>query len=135
MPKASAVQSMTWRARLPRVDDIPEAVHDGDTLVVESDQGDWYRKVRYCRLFDVYAPELSQPGGQACKQFVVDWINYHNTGKWPFWVDTLQTTRGLDIQTFGRYVTIIWNADRSEQLNSAVQAFITRNGYPGGVGS
>lgn len=129
------MQSMTWRARLPEPIDIPEPVHDGDSCWMLTDQGDWYRKVRDCRLLNVFAPELRQTGGLETKQFVVDWINYHNVGKWPFSVDTLQTTRGLDIQTFGRYVTIIWNADRSEQLNSAVQAFITRNGYPGGVGS
>lgn len=126
---------MQWRARLPRVDDIPEAVHDADSCWLETDQGDWYRKVRDCRLYQVFGPELKQVGGPETKQFTLDWINRRNVGKWPFWVDTLQTTRGLDIVTFGRYVTIIWNADRTAQLNAEVQAFVNANGYPGGVGS
>lgn len=126
---------MTWRARLPRPDDIPDPIHDGDTLYTETDQGDWYRKVRDCRLYQVFAPELKQPGGPESRQFVVDWIQKWNVGKWPFWVDTLQTPRGIDILTFNRFVTVIWNADRTAQLNAEVQAFVKANGYPGGTGS
>lgn len=126
---------MTWRARLPRPDDIPDPVHDGDSLWLESDQGDWYRKVRDCRLSNVFAPELKQPGGPECREFVRAWIAKWNVGRWPFSVDTLQTGKGLDITTFGRYVTVVWNADRTAQLNAEIQAFVTANGYPGGTGS
>lgn len=127
---------MTWRARLPRPDDIPEPVHDGDTCWLETDQGDWDRKVRDCRLFNVYAPELDQDGGPDTRQFVVDWINYHNIGKWPFVVDTIQTAKGLDILTFGRFVSIISvsNADRSSKLNDEVMNFVRIHNYPPGRG-
>jgi endonuclease YncB( thermonuclease family) len=127
--------SMTWRGRLPDVRDIPNPVYDGDTLWLCTDQGDWYRKVRDIRLENVFAPELKQVGGPECRRFVIDWLARYGFGRWPYSVDTLQTSTGNDIRTFNRYVCQVWNSDRTESLNLAVTEYIRQNGYPGGTGS
>ncbi len=128
---------MTWRGRLPDPRDIPNPVHDGDSIWLCTDQGDWDRKVRACRLSIVYAPETQplQRGGLECKAFVQAWIDRWNTGKWPYQVDTLQDGNSRDMMTFGRFVTIVWNQDRTAQLNAEIQAFVVANGYAGGSGT
>lgn len=128
------MKSMTWRARIPREEDIPDPLHDGDTIWLETDQGDWDRKVRACRFYEVFAPELKDPGGPETREQVVKWIKKHAVGKWPLWVDTVQTTTGLDAMTFNRFVTIIWNKDRTSQLNAEISAFVLANGYGRGTG-
>jgi hypothetical protein len=127
---------MTWRGRLPHSRDIAEPVHDGDTLWLETDQGDWTRKVRACRLLDVFAPELHELGGPECRRFAVAWVyRWNRNVDWPFSVDTILNGNSRDVTTFGRFVTVVWNADRTSQLNAEIQAFITTNNYPGGTGS
>lgn len=135
------MQSMSWRARLPEPIDIPadRVVYDGDTCFLTRDRGGWDRTVTKCRLKDVYAPERHPPqtGWAESRQFLADWIAYWNNPKlrWPFWIDTFKDGADNDVMSFDRYVTDIWNADRTAKLNTEIQAFITRNGYPGGVGS
>lgn len=129
------VRVVTWRARLPRPDDIAEPVHDGDNLWLETDQLDWSRKVRALRLFNVYAPELKDRGGPECRKFVADWVGRWSGPGWPFSVDTVLNGNSRDLLTFNRFVAVVWNADRTSQLNAEIQAFVTANGYPGGTGS
>ena len=126
---------MQWRGRMVRPDDIDQPVHDGDTLWLETDQGDWYRKVRDIRLKDVFAPELKQPGGPECRRFLADWLFRWDRWPWPFIVRTYRTSTGRDLLTFNRYVSVVYSRDLASCLNTEIQAFVTDNGYPGGTGS
>lgn len=122
-----------------RVDVEAISVHDGDTLVhVIVDRGGIQETTERwdIRLKDVFAPELSQPGGRETRAFVEEWMTaHHDTSLWPFQLETFRTPRSdKDITTFGRYVGTIRAADGSE-LNAAVQEFVTTHGYPGGIGS
>ena len=123
---------MTWRARVPRLEDFPDPVHDGDTLWLETDQGDWLRKVRDIRLKDVHAPELDQLGGTRTRQFTIDWIARWNAGPWPFQVDTYRTGTYRDVKSLERFVSVVWDRDRSHCLNADVQQFVDVSGYPPG---
>jgi len=114
-------------------------IHDGDTtprsLVdrggVEEDQSHWS-----IRFKDVFAPELSQAGGPECRQFVVDWFAAHDDGsEWPFLLETFRTPKSdLPVTTLSRYVGVYTAADGA-CLNHDIAAFVTANGYGGGVGS
>lgn len=123
---------MSWRARTPRADEALEVVHDGDTLWLETDRGDWLRKVLDVRLRGVRAPELSQPGGVECRGFVIDWLDRWGDGRWPFWVDSYRTTSYRDVKSLERFVCDVWNRDRSRCLNFEVQSFIDAQGFPPG---
>lgn len=127
---------MTWRGMTPDPREGIETVHDADTVYLTTDQGDAWRHVRKCRLQDVYAPELKDPGGPECRQFVLDWVHrWELSGlKWPFSVDTVTNTKYWDVKTLDRYVCVVWNADRTQQLNSTIQKFITDNKYGSGIG-
>jgi hypothetical protein len=126
---------MRWRARLPRADDVAQPVTDADTLWLETDQGDHDRKLRACRLWGVWAPEMKDTGGPECRAFVAAWVDAHHVGRWPLWVDTIQTSTGRDVLTYNRFVTVVWNGDRTRQLNVDVHEFITQRGYGGGIGA
>ena len=54
-------------------------VHDGDTITVTLDQGfgDLKEGMRL-RLYGVFAPELSQEGGNATRDFVLAWLKEHH---------------------------------------------------------
>lgn len=127
---------MPWNARLPRDDDftLDRAVHDGDTLWLECDLGDWLRKVRDCRLMGVRAPERvpPQPGWEETRRFVLDWVHTWNVGPWPFRVDTYRTSTYRDAKTIDRFLSMVYNRDRSSCLNLAVQAFVDVNQFPPG---
>lgn len=111
--------------------------HDGDTVTMILDQGFKDEKEIDVRLFGVFAPELSQPGGKECKGFVENWFlsNEIDGQDWNFIVTTIRMKRAdAEQMTFDRYVAVITTIDGSDNLNIAIQSFINENGYSGGVG-
>lgn len=118
-----------WRIR-------PTYAHDGDTLFALVDRGDDDQSVWAVRLKDVFAPELAQPGGVACRDFVTEWLFRNTDGsEWPFQLETFRTPRSdVDLKTLGRQLSVV-TAAFGANLNAAVQAFVTERGYGGGVGS
>jgi len=135
---AKALTVMRWdRARVP--DDLANPVHDGDTLRLELDRGFDDRSMRDLRLYGVWAPELSQPGGQNTRTFVLRWLDERGamTGPgWPLAVDTLRVRdNSHEQQTLARYLGIVWSADRAHCLNDDITAYVAEQGYGGGTGS
>lgn len=120
-----------WRIR-------PLIGHDGDTVVALVDRGGEQKDTSTwsIRLKGVHAPELRQTGGPECQRFVEDWLARHGDGSaWPLIVETFRTPRSdVDVTTLSRIVGVITAADGAV-LNDEVQAFVTANGYPGGIGS
>ena len=111
-------------------------VHDGDTANrVLVDRGIEESAIWSVRLLDVYAPELSQPGGTACRDYVSGWVSKHGDGTdWPLLLETFRTPRSdAQVETLSRYVGGITAADGA-CLNADVQAFITASGYSPGIG-
>jgi micrococcal nuclease len=80
-----------------------ERVVDGDTVRFLIDHGMYLRSSQSIRLFEVMAPELSEPGGKDARQFVIDWFAKHGDhepdGPWLYQLITQK-----DKQTFNRYV-------------------------------
>jgi endonuclease YncB( thermonuclease family) len=115
------------------------SVHDGDTIKVILDQGfgQTLTDPDGLRLLGVYAPELTQPGGPECRQFVSDWLAAHmptQAVSWPFIVTTARMPRAdREQETLGRYVGTLTTLDGSESLNAAVTQFIAANGYGSGI--
>ena len=111
--------------------------HDGDNVNVMLDQGFGDTKTIELRLDGVYAPELTQTGGEATRDFVTAWITERTpsgSAKWPFIVTTrMNRTITKEVRTFTRYVgTLMYN---QESLNAAVNEFVAVNGYPRGMGT
>lgn len=123
---------MSWRARLPDPAEGLETVHDGDTLWLTRDLGDWIRQVWSVRLRDVRAPELDQIGGPECHQSVTDWLTTWNVGRWPYRIDSYKTSGDRDITSITRFVCDVWNANRTSCLNDVIREFVHVNGYPPG---
>jgi endonuclease YncB( thermonuclease family) len=110
--------------------------HDGDTVTMLLDQGFRDNKEITVRLLGVFAPELSQTGGKDCQDYVEGWFYKFNHVTWPFIVTTARMkVADKEQMTLDRYVGTITTLDGSNNLNVDVQAYITRNGYSGGVGS
>ncbi len=136
---AKALTVMRWeRARVPG--DVASPIHDGDTLRLELDRGFDDRSVRDLRLYGVYAPELSQPGGQDTRDFVLGWLRAHHAevrdAGWPLAVDTLRVRDNSHEQTtLARYLGIVYSADRMCCLNDDITAYVQEQGYTGGIGS
>lgn len=118
-----------WRVRVTDV-------HDGDTVTAFVDRGHDEFATWDIRLKDVYAPELSQTGGPECREFVRQWVATHIDGSdWPLLLETFRTPRSdTDVMTFSRYVGELRSV-LGTSLNADVQAFITANGYGGGIGA
>lgn len=114
----------------------PLETHDGDTVRVSVDRGIEESAVWSVRLKDVFAPELSQPGGPECRAFVSAWLIANGDGTaWPFLLETFRTPRSdAEVMTLSRYVGRLTSASGT-CLNDAVQAFITAQGYAGGTGA
>ena len=114
------------------------SVHDGDTITVSCDTGFGYvREAMHIRLLGVYAPELTQTGGPETRQFVVDWLAANTLPvRFPVVVTTARGPKSdREITTLERYVAVVESLDHSHNLNVDVQAFITAQGYPGGIGT
>jgi len=131
------VSALRWvyQARLPGVRDVLEPVHDGDTIKLEVDLGFEQRSILPLRLRGVFAPELAELGGTQCQQFVRDWLEMrHTVGTlWPFHVETFRTRTNHELATLGRYVATVQDLSGWE-LNRAIQAYVSGNGWGGGIG-
>lgn len=125
-----------WKARLPK-DTIAVPLHDGDTVWLELDLYFDYRGLKDIRMKDVRAPELKDFGGPETKAFAENWLKTHDNGSvWPYYVDTERNRADTtELRTFSRFIGTIYTADLKFCLNTDVQAFVTTNGYPGGIGS
>lgn len=112
--------------------------HDGDTVQMVLDQGFGDTKLVDIRLLGVYAPELSEPGGKECKEFVAEWFakNQAVGARWSFVVTTVRMKRtDKEQSTLSRYVAVITNLTTTSNLNAEISEFIHENGYGGGTGS
>lgn len=109
-------------------------VHDGDTVTVLLDLGFDTRRVETAlRLLDVWAPELSQPGGLEVRAFVTGWLAARAAGTWPFVVTTARLKSDAhEVTTLGRYVGTLTAG--GESLNAAVRDFVAASGYARGIG-
>ncbi len=108
------------------------SVHDGDTVTMLMDTGFHGRQEEHIRLFQVFAPELSQPGGPETRQFVLNWMSTWQlaTAQWPLYVVTEKnsSTEPQEIQTLARYVGTIWDVHKKNCLNNEINVFLT--GHP-----
>lgn len=124
-------QPALWRCAL--ID-----VHDGDTITVHVDKGgvNETSEIWHIRLKDIYAPELSQPGGPESRDNLRTLLQNANDGSlWPYMLQTFRTPLSdLDLMTFNRYVGTIWGAD-NVQINAVQETWIKSQGYSGGIGS
>jgi hypothetical protein len=113
-------------------------VHDGDTTprsLVDRGGPDEDTSTWSIRFKDVFAPELSQPGGPECRQFVIDWFAKHDDGtEWPFLLETFRTPKSDRMLTTLSRIVGVYTAADGACLNDDVAAFIKANGYPGGIG-
>lgn len=125
----------TYPARPPRISDPVVFAHDGDSLVAALDIGFRAEKLTTIRLFNTFAPELSQPGGPECHTFAINWLMGVAAGAlWPFLVDTVLDGNGHEIETFGRVVCIVRSVN-GNSLNDDMNAFIDANNYGHGIGA
>ena len=116
------------------------SVHDGDTVTMEMDTGFHGRQEEHLRLLGTFAPELSTPGGQETKQFVISWIRQWMDPKlvWPFYIATEKnnSTEPQEIQTLARYVARIWDINKKSCLNDEINAFLaTHPEWGHGIGA
>lgn len=112
--------------------------HDGDTVTMILDQGFYETKQIDVRLLGVFAPELNQPGGTECRDFVRRWFmgRISNVKNWDFVVITARMkVADAEQKSFDRYIGTITSIDGTENLNADIIQFIHDNNYPGGVGS
>lgn len=112
------------------------AVYDGDSIEVDVDRGFDDTSRLSIRLRDVWAPELSQPGGLDCRNFALGWVDDNGDGSlWPFRLETFRTPRSdVEVATFGRFVGVV-QAASGATLNAAMTAYVTERGFGGGTGS
>ncbi len=111
--------------------------NDGDSVKMVLDQGFGDTKLIDVRLLGVYAPELSQPGGKECKDFVSEWFEKNSIDgiRWEFIVTTVRMKRTDREQTsLSRYVAVVTNLTSTSNLNAEISQFIQDNGYGGGTG-
>lgn len=112
--------------------------HDGDTLKVNLDQGFGDIKLADIRLLGVYAPELAEPGGKECREFVQEWFTRNKIAgrRWSYIVTTARMkVADSEQRTLNRYVGTVTSLDGSRNLNLEVMNFIIAKGYAGGTGS
>ncbi len=113
--------------------------HDGDSVKMIVDQGFNDTKEFDVHLLGVYAPELSTPEGEDCREFVLFWFNQNSgrtTNKWPFVVITARMKRtDREQKTLDRYVATVTNFDGSRNLNAEIGEYIHSKGYSGGIGA
>ena len=90
-------------------------VHDGDTIRVMLDLGFGSFQREWIRFNDLYAPELSEPGGHEAKMAMVDIV--FPKGK-PVWlqVKTFKTKNDEDLRSFIRYVAEVWRVEPDGSL-------------------
>lgn len=110
-------------------------VTDGDTVLVDIDQGFGDTKEFSLRLLGVWAPEKKEPGGAETRAFIEKWVaDRIGAKRWPFVITTIRVRDDShEVRTFARYVGTLDYGN--ESLNVAIMAFVAANGYGGGTGS
>ena len=107
-------------------------VKDGDTIEVVLDQGFGDTKQIAVRLLGVWAPELSEVGGDYARNFVVRWFMDLPATSWPFIVTTVRMkTTDKEQMTFDRYVATVTSADGSRSLNADAIAYLAAQNTSG----
>jgi hypothetical protein len=112
---------MLWlrQARWPRLEDEDDPLHDGDSIKLEVDQGEDEHKIMPLRLKDVYAPELSKPGGEEIRAIAAYWCQIHWRPGWPFIVQTIKNRNVRTVMSLGRYMSIVWSdLSMTDSLNA-----------------
>lgn len=79
-------------------------VHDGDTYLVQLDQGLGDARECWLRLRGLDTPELDEPNGIAARDFAAA----HIAGAAEIVVQTFKRSTGADLMTFVRYVADVW---------------------------
>lgn len=116
----------TRRAQLVRVT-------DGDTVVMEMDNGFGARQEEAIRLVNDWAPEKGQTGYLETGTFTGNWFRSIQAGtrrRWPFVTQTVQNTLIEPNQTrsFVRYLGFIFEYDNAGNcLNDQVAAFLLQH--------
>jgi hypothetical protein len=109
-----------YRAALVRV-------VDGDTLILEIDQGFSGRQEEAIRLVNVRAPEHNQAGGMDTLHFVQEWMERLPKTRWPLWVNTVPNTNlePTERRTLSRYLGAVGELlPLGRNLNTDVRAFL-----------
>jgi hypothetical protein len=84
-------------------------VHDGDTVRLSIDNGFGSRAVEWIRLEDVWAPELSEPGGAQARAACATWFDVHAPDR-VVSVTTYRSATPLELrfrQSFTRYIGVV----------------------------
>lgn len=123
-----------FRARLPAGVDVPDPVHDGDTITLLFDRGlDGSKTDVPLRLREVFAPELHDVGGEECRDQALQWIVQRSRDRWPFVVETYRTNTDLHSKvTLARYVADVTAGN--ESLNEHMRQYVQRHGFTRGIG-
>ena len=83
------------------------------------------------RLADVWAPELSEPGGPETRTWVLDWLEANTfTRRWPLLVDTQPNTNPEpeERRSFIRWIATVRAIDGPlTTLNDAVSSYLARH--------
>ena len=101
-------------------------VHDGDTVRLSIDNGFGSRAVEWIRLEDVWAPELSEPGGALARDLCIAWFVAHAPDQ-VVSVTTYRTSTPLELrfrQSFTRYIGQI-----ASRAGESLNAHLTGLGY------
>jgi endonuclease YncB( thermonuclease family) len=120
-----------YRARVTRP-------YDGDSFWVLTDSGYIGRQEPELRLYDVYMPELKDPGGPETARFVLDWFAARPKDlKWPLYVRSIKTkvtVRKPETEqktTLARYLAIVWECRGEDpvgvSLNDEVNEFLAQH--------
>lgn len=113
--------------------------YDGDTVKVTLDQGFGDTKTIDVRLFGVYAPEIREPGGIECRDFLNSWFKSQSiltVSRWSFIVTTaLMKVADREQKSLDRYLGTITSLSGTRNLNLEIMQFIVSKGYGGGTGS
>lgn len=109
------------------------AVHDGDTITVEIDQGFGGRQEESVRLIGVSAPELTDLGGAQARAFTESWCRTADMAglRWPLVVTTVPTTgrEPRERRSFVRYLGTVRDATAAGRtLNTELAAYLA--GHP-----
>lgn len=103
---------------------------DGDSAVIQLDQGFGGRQDEEVRLLGVSAPERYTPGGPECRQFVEQWMAGRAARRWPLYVTTVPNTslEPTERRTFIRYLATVFDfADRRRCLNEDLRVFLSQH--------
>lgn len=101
---------------------------------MEYDAGCAGRMEPELRLFGVYMPELSDPGGLEMRQTVDDWFaEADHMLTWPFWISMIMTKVREPGQkmTYARYLATVWRFDgqrtQGPSINQVVNDVLSRH--------